>query len=161
LLAFAGKVGNAGRVYAVDVKPRYLNSYDARRLGRLDTVSFVLGAEGGMNLPEACLDLVFARNVFHHLPEPADYFFTIKKYLKPGGKVAIIEHKPKRGFGFVALFKHHTPGETVVQDMEKAGYSLLRSFDFLPDQTFNFFGVNQPIGQSRVRISQKSNPAAK
>jgi predicted methyltransferase len=94
-----------------------------------------------MSLPEAGLDLVFARNVFHHLHEPGDYFRNLKKYLKPGGKVAIIDHKPKRGFGFVALFKHHTPGETVVQEMEKAGYRLMKSFDFLQDQTFNLFGM--------------------
>lgn len=94
-----------------------------------------------MDLPEAGLDLVFARNVFHHLPAPADYFRNVKKYLKPGGKVALIEHKPKRGFTFVALFKHHTPGATLVQEMEKAGYSLAGSFDFLPDQTFTVFYI--------------------
>jgi predicted methyltransferase len=61
------------------------------------------------------------------------------RYLKPEANVAIIDHRPKRGFGFVSLFKHHTPGETVVREMERAGYSLTKSFDFLPDQTFNLF----------------------
>ena len=93
-----------------------------------------------MELPEAGLDLVFSRNVFHHLPEPQSYFAALKKYLKPGGRVAIIEHK-KKGFGFVALFGHHTSRETIVQDMEKAGYSPVEAFDFLPDQTFTVFRV--------------------
>jgi hypothetical protein len=57
------------------------------------------------------------------------------------GRVAIIDHKPKRGFNFIALFKHYTPGETVIQEMTNAGYLLLRSFDFLPDQTFTLFIV--------------------
>jgi predicted methyltransferase len=61
------------------------------------------------------------------------------RYLKPKAKIAIIDHRPKRGFGFISLFKHHTPGETVVREMERAGYSLTKSFDFLPDQTFNLF----------------------
>jgi arsenite methyltransferase len=94
-----------------------------------------------MDLPEAGLNLVFARNVFHHLPAPTDYFSNIKKYLKPGGRVAIIDHKPKRGLNFVALFKHHTPEATVIQEMEMAGYAMKRLFDFLPDQTFTLFIV--------------------
>jgi arsenite methyltransferase len=138
--AFAGKVGKAGRVYAVDVKQKYLE-FIRRKAARegLNNISCVLGASSGIDLPEAGLDLVFARNVFHHLPDQSDYFRTMIQYLKPGAKVAIIDHKPKRGLSFVALFKHHTPGETVVREMERAGYSLTKSFDFLPDQTFNLF----------------------
>jgi ubiquinone/menaquinone biosynthesis C-methylase UbiE len=138
-IAFAGKVGKTGRVYAVDVKPKYLE-FIRRRAARegLDNVSCVLGTSG-LDLPDAGLDLVFARNVFHHLPNPSGYFRAMIKYLKPEAKVAIIDHKPKSGFGFVSLFKHHTPGETVVREMERAGYSLAKSFDFLPDQTFNLF----------------------
>jgi arsenite methyltransferase len=139
-LVFARKVGKSGSVYAVDVKPKYLE-FIRRRAARegLDNITCVLGTGNGIDLPEAGLDLLFARNVFHHLPDPSDYFRTMIKYLKPAAKVAIIDHKPKRGFGFVSLFKHHTPGETVVREMERAGYSLTGSFDFLPDQTFNLF----------------------
>lgn len=140
--ALAEKAGKTGRVYAVDVKSKYLD-FIRRRVARegLDNISTVLGEGGEMDLPLAGLNLLFVRNVFHHLPAPADYFGNIKKYLKPGGRVAIIDHKPKRGFNFIALFKHFTPGESVIQEMAKAGYSLLRSFDFLPDQTFTLFIV--------------------
>jgi arsenite methyltransferase len=140
-LLFAGKVGKAGRVFAVDVKPKYLDFVrrSAERAG-VDTISYVPGGSD-LALPEAGLDLIFARNVYHHLPEPESYFRGLREYLKPGGQVAIIEHKPKRGLGFVALFKHHTAKTTIVQDMEKAGYAVVRSFDFLPDQTFTLFAV--------------------
>ncbi len=137
-LAFARK---AGRVYAVDIKKKYLDfiRHSSEQAG-LDNITFVLAGESEMNLPEADLDLIFARNVFHHLPEPANYFANLKKYLKPGGIVAIIEHK-KKGFGFVALFGHHTSGETIVREMEKAGYFQAGSFDILPDQTFTMFAL--------------------
>ena len=94
-----------------------------------------------MKLPEAGLDLVFIRNTFHHLPEAEKYFRNLRKSLKPGAKVAVIEHKPKGGFSFVAILKHHTPVEIILKDMEKAGYFLAQSFDFLPEQTFNLFRV--------------------
>ncbi len=140
-LAFARKAGKSGRVYAVDVKKKYLDFIrrQAEKEG-LGNIVFVLAGKGGIDLPEAGLDLVLARNVFHHLPEPENYFAGLKRHLKRGGKVAIVEHK-KKGFGFVSLFGHHTSRETIVRDMEKAGYSRVESFDFLPDQTFTLFAV--------------------
>lgn len=140
-LAFAARAGKTGRVYAVDVKKKYLDfiKRQAEQAG-LGNITFILAGEGKMDLPKAGLDLVFARNVFHHLPEPGNFFAKLKRYLKPGGKVAIIEHK-KKGFGFVSLFGHHTSRETIVRDMETAGYSKAKSFDFLPDQTFTLFEV--------------------
>jgi len=95
----------------------------------------------GMDLPESALDLIFARNVFHHLSEPGKYIRNLKRFLKPSGKVAIIDHKPKGGFSFVSLFRHHTPEEVILQEMENAGYYLVESFDFLSEQTFSLLGV--------------------
>ncbi len=141
-LKFARKVGEAGKVYAVDTRTKYLDFVrrQAEREG-LDNIIFVPAAGDEINLPQAALDLVFARNVFHHLTEPAKYFHNLKRFLKPGGKVAIIDHKPKAGFSFVSLFRHHTPEEFILQEMENAGYFLVESFDFLSEQTFNLFGV--------------------
>jgi len=140
-LAFAVRSGKTGHIYAVDVKKKYLNFIKRQaEQADLDNITFILAAEGKINLPEAGLDLAFARNVFHHLPEPGNFFVKLKKHLKPGGKVAIIEHK-KKGFGFASLFGHHTTLETIVREMGKAGYVTVASFDFLPDQTFTLFSV--------------------
>ncbi len=140
-LAFARKAGKTGHVYAVDIKRKYLNfiRHLSEQAG-LDNIIFVVAGKDEINLSEANLDLIFARNVFHHLPEPSSYFANLKKYLKPGGKVAIIEHK-KKGFGFVALFGHYTSQDAVVREMEEAGYFPAGSYDILPDQTFILFAV--------------------
>jgi ubiquinone/menaquinone biosynthesis C-methylase UbiE len=141
-LQFARRVGKTGRVYAVDARAEYLEFVrrEAEKAG-LDNVAFVLAKKGDMALPEGSLDLVFLRNVFHHLPEPGKYFGDLKRSLKPKGKVAIIEHKKKAGFSFVALFKHYTPSEDIVTRLEDAGYFPVESFDFLPEQTFNMFAL--------------------
>jgi len=138
-LAFAARSGKTGHVYAADVKKKFLDfiRHQAEQAS-LDNITFILAAEGKIDLPESVLDLIFARNVFHHLPEPRNYFAKLKRHLKPGGKVVIIEHK-KKGFGFVSLFGHHTTAEVIVREMEKAGYITEKSFDFLPDQTFTLF----------------------
>jgi len=140
-LAFSRKAGKTGRVYAVDIKKKYLDfiRHQSKRAG-LDNIVFTLSAVDDLNLPVSGVDLVFARNVFHHLPDPANYFANLKKYVKPDGRVAIIEPK-KKGFGFVALFGHHTSQESIVRTMEKAGYFTEEIFEFLPDQTFTLFSV--------------------
>ncbi|MBW1959370.1 MAG: class I SAM-dependent methyltransferase [Deltaproteobacteria bacterium] len=141
-LKFAKKVGETGKVYAVDTQAKYLDyiRHEAEREG-VDNIIFVLTTEDGMDLPESDIDLIFARNVFHHLSEPGKYFRNLKRFLKPSGKVAIIDHKPKGGFSFVSLFRHHTPEEVILQEMENAGYYLVESFDFLSEQTFSLLGV--------------------
>ncbi|MEW6186435.1 MAG: class I SAM-dependent methyltransferase [Thermodesulfobacteriota bacterium] len=141
-LAFAGKVGEKGKVYAIDRQPKYLGFIG--RLAekeRLVNIVLVNAKEMEQKLPSAGLDLIFARNVFHHLPQPAAYFQKLKTFLKPEGRVVIIEHRPQKGMGFVALFKHHTSHQTIEQEMDQAGYRLLESMNFLPDQTFNVFGL--------------------
>ena len=139
-LEFARRVGENGKVYAVDNKPQYLD-FVKRQSGKigLNNIEFITGGSGAANLPTSSLDLIFARNVFHHLPEPTRYFRDLKKTLKPGGRVAIIDHTPKKRLTFVNLFKHFTPVEEILETMESAGYRLSESFDFLPAQAFMVF----------------------
>ncbi|MDT8272456.1 MAG: class I SAM-dependent methyltransferase [Desulfomonilia bacterium] len=141
-LRFARSVGKTGNVYALDTQSKYLDfiRHQAEREGA-ENITFVLVSEDEVALPEVSLDLIFARNMFHHLSEPGHHFSRLKRFLKPGGKVAIIDHRPKGGLSFVSLFRHHTPEKFIVQEMEKAGYYLVESFDFLPDQTFTIFSV--------------------
>lgn len=141
-LEFAKKVGRMGRVYAVATQAKNLDfiRHQSEQKG-LDNIAFVLATGDEMNLPEAGLDLAFVRNAFHHVPEPAKYFRNLKGFLKPSGKVAVIEHKPKGGLSFVSMFKHYTPVEVILREMKNAGYLLVQSFDFLPEQTFNLFGT--------------------
>jgi arsenite methyltransferase len=143
-LAFARRTGKNGAVYAIDTQPKYLDFIrrQSEKEG-LNNIVLVRATEMQSNLPQSGLDLIFARNVFHHLPEPASYFQSLMGFLKPAGRVVIIEHRPKKGFGFVALFKHHTPVHTIIQAMERAGYRFLSSADFLPNQTFHVFGLKQ------------------
>ena len=139
-LEFAKRVGKTGRVYAVDIEQDYLDFISRRsKKERLSNILLVHVKGDELKLPEADLDLAFARDVFHHLPEPEKYFRTLRKFLKPTGKVAIIELKRTSRFSFVSIFKHYTPPETIGREMKKVGYSLNSSFDFLPERSFSLF----------------------
>lgn len=139
---FAEKTGPKGTVYAVDVDDAmlYRVSLLAREKGFINVETVTAGADNP-NLPLRSVDLVFVRNVYHHLPEREKYFANVRAVLKPGGRVAIVEYQKKQGFTFTGFFGHQTPEEEVVSLMERAGYARKERFDFLARQSFNTFTV--------------------
>ncbi|MCD6511163.1 MAG: methyltransferase domain-containing protein [Thaumarchaeota archaeon] len=140
-LRFAEMVGE-GRVYAVDTNPEFLEYVKniAREKG-LDNVIPILASGDELDLPEKGLDLIFMRNVTHHIPNRVEYFKNLKRFLKPDGRIAIIEYKKGKIFTFRGLFGHHVPKETIIREMEESGYSLEKEFDFLPEQHFTIYVV--------------------
>ena len=142
-LRFANVVGREGRVFAVDTDPSFLELIMSKAKEKgLDGVETVLATEDELRLPKRSLDLVFMRNVTHHLPNRVDYFGKLRDMLKPDGRVAIIEYRCGGGFSFHKMFGHFVPKEIIVAEMHKAGYQLKENFDFLPEQSFTIFSIN-------------------
>ena len=137
---FSKKVGEDGKVYAVDIKPEYLDyiDYESEKKGLYNIVT-VLATENKISLPKKRIDLIFLRNVIHHLPEPSEYFKKIVKFLKSDGKIVIIEHKKSNSLNFTNIFGHHTPENVIIDTLDKCGYSVSQKFDFLPRQSFIIF----------------------
>ncbi|MEO0074943.1 MAG: methyltransferase domain-containing protein [candidate division WOR-3 bacterium] len=139
---FAQKVTETGKVYALDTESSYVeyikNQIQARGLKNVEAV---LVKNDDIGLTEHSIDLMFLRNVYHHLPEPIKYFARLKKYLKPHGRIAIIEYNKPRPF-FFRLFhrgRHHTPEAEIVNTLIRCGFVISNRFDFLADQSFVIF----------------------
>ncbi len=136
-LAFAQRIGDRGKVFAVDNNPKHLEFVRQQaEMAGLRNIEMIALESHEVPLPEASLDLIFARSVFHHLDDPEGFFRCIRNTLKPEGKVAIIDYLPGGGFSFVRICKHFTPVEKIRQVMVSAGYRLVDSFDFLDGQSF-------------------------
>jgi arsenite methyltransferase len=140
-LRFAEIVESEGHVFAVDVNQEFLefikNSAKEKGLRNVETV---LALKDAAPLPENSLNLIFIRNVCHHLPDRPEYFKKLKAALKPEGRIAIVEYRGG-GFSFHGLFGHYVPKETIIKEMEQAGYQLEKDLDFLPEQSFTVFHV--------------------
>ncbi|MEL7670264.1 class I SAM-dependent methyltransferase [Methanobacterium sp.] len=135
---FSKKVGKKGRVYAIDINQKSLAFIDDKsKKEMINNIKAVLTSEKGFLLPET-VDMLFLRNVFHHLPEPVEYFKNIKQFLKKDGKVVIMDYKQGQS-SFVGIFGHYTPEKTVIDTMKKAGFDVSKKFDFLPKQSFIIF----------------------
>lgn len=133
----AEAVGPGGKVFAVDVDSA-MNDYvreEAAKRG-LAHVAVVLAAPADPKLPEP-VDLIFTSNTYHHLENRPQYFFDAMRYLRKGGRVAIVEYKP--GGFFQWLFPHATEAGTIKTEMQQAGYKLAREHDFLERQHFMIF----------------------
>jgi arsenite methyltransferase len=133
----AQAVGPNGKVYAVDVD-QGLNrdlSQRAQREG-FKNIEVILAQPADPLLPESGVDLIFTSNTYHHIHERARYFANVKKYLRPGGRIAIIDFNQE---GWLQSLGHYTPSDVIKKDMSAAGYRLEREFDFLPKQNFLIF----------------------
>ena len=130
----AGRVGPQGQVYAVDTDSD-MSSMIADTAARDDVRNVVVveAAPDDPMLPEP-VDLVLMVNAFHHLPERATYLTTLSRYLRPDGRIAIIETLP-RWF----TFGHATMPAAIAAAMSGAGYTLAARHDFLSPQSFQIF----------------------
>ncbi len=132
----ARAVGPSGRVYAVDVDAE-MNEFLEERLAEegLDNVEVVLGELDDPLLPDGGIDLVFTSNTYHHIQERSAYFRRVQADLAPGGRVAVIDFDGREGL-FVKLVGAFTDKQTLLREMDEAGYRVSRDHGFLERQSF-------------------------
>ena len=133
----ADAVGPDGRVYAVDVDADMNQRLDsiARERGT-SNVSVVLADFGDPKIPEL-VDLIFTSNTYHHIEGRVAYFESAARYLRPSGRIAILEYR-REGF-FHRIIGHATESNIIRSELEQAGYTLAAEHDFIEQQHFLIF----------------------
>jgi ubiquinone/menaquinone biosynthesis C-methylase UbiE len=87
-------VGASGRVYANDIQRGMLDLLRARlERERLTNVTLVLGDPADPKLPAGAIDMVLMVDVYHELSDPQTMLAHLRKALKPGGRLVLIEYK--------------------------------------------------------------------
>jgi len=91
-------VSPSGTVYAVDVDQGLLDAIQKRATeARLPNVKTVLGQFTDPALPTRSVDLAFIYDVLHHIEDRATYMKNLARYLKPTGRIAVIDYLPGEG----------------------------------------------------------------
>ena len=131
-----------GRVYGVDTEPDMVKYLDerAKREGLGNLVS-VAGRPGDAALP-AKVDLVLMVDVYHHLSDRESYFSKLRGSLKTGARVAIIDFRLDAPSG--PPKKERIAPAQVKAELAKAGYSIAKEHEFLPNQFFLVFEAAKP-----------------
>jgi ubiquinone/menaquinone biosynthesis C-methylase UbiE len=136
---FSKYLDPSGYVYATDVQDVMIEKLQQRVAQRgLINVEVIRGEFDDPMLPDACCDLVFFSSVYKEINGRTDYMKKIKKALKPGGRVAIIEFRPDNLTAGPPLDMRLYP-EQVIQELSPAGFTLVKSYDFLPKEYFLIF----------------------
>lgn len=138
-LRFAHHVGPSGRIYAVDISPdmiRHLNRR-IRDLGVSNVVTVLADPNDPLLLPGS-LDRVFICDTWHHIEKQAEYLALLKKLLKPGGQVVMIDFQ-KRELPVGPPVAMKITREDLVRQMDDNGFRLVQEHTFLPYQYFLAF----------------------
>ncbi len=131
-------LGPGGRVYATDIRAEQLAEIRAAVAeGALSNVVVLEGAEASTNLPSACCDAIFLRDVYHHLTRPHEFNASLLAALKPGGRLAVIDFPPDPGSPIPAGVPsdrggHGIPTSIVVAEVTRAGFRHLRTMPRWP-----------------------------
>ena len=88
----------SGRVFATEITEHALRqTREYVKTEGLTNVTVLEGAEAATNLPAACCDAIFLRNVYHHITAVDAFNKSLVASLKPGGRLAIIDFQARSG----------------------------------------------------------------
>lgn len=133
-----GKWIGSGRVFATDITERALRiTREYAKKEGLTNVTVIEGGAATTNLPDACCDAAFLRNVYHHITEIAPFNKSLHASLKPGGRLAIIDFVARQGSELPDGVPpnrggHGIPSDVVIEEMKAAGFTHVRTIDDWP-----------------------------
>jgi precorrin-6B methylase 2 len=140
-IPFARAVAPSGKALAVDIWPDLLEYISAKAgAERVVNLQTVLAKRDDPNLQKKQVDVAFFHDVFHNMNDRQAYLRVLKPYLKPGGRIAIIEQE----FNDPIAKKWDKPEDRITREqvkgwMTNAGFRLSAEFDI-------FEGANNPKG---------------
>lgn len=130
----ARKVGPEGVVFATDIQPRMLEllrDYAAQH--GLTNIRPVLSEPQDAALPHNQVDLALLVDVYHEFSHPREMLRSIRRALKPGGRLVLIEYR-KEDPSVPILEDHRMSVKTVRAELEPEGFVLDKLYSRLPRQ---------------------------
>lgn len=127
-MLFAERVGPAGRVYAVDISPSFIDAIAVRAnaLG-LGNVVPIVNSQQTVELPPDSVDLVFIADTYHHFEYPQLMLDSIRAALRPTGRLALIDFRRMPGLSSSWVMGHVRAGRAqVIDELEAAGFQLVK-----------------------------------
>jgi SAM-dependent methyltransferase len=140
-IPFAKAVAPSGKALAVDIWPELLEYIGGKaRQENVSNLQTILARLDDPNLPKNQVDVAFFHDVFHNANDRQAYVNVLASYLKPSGRIAIIEQE----FDDPIAKKWDRPEDRITRDqleawMANAGFHLTAEFDI-------FEGANNPKG---------------
>jgi len=132
-------VGANGRVMAEDIQDDFLAKARAKaESDKLGNVSFIKGSETDPMLPAGGVDVALALDSYHHYDYPDKMLAGIRKGLKPGGKLVIVEYyKRKTAMPNGRALEHiRLDAPDVIKEIESSGFHLESQREHIKDSQY-------------------------
>jgi len=137
--ALAGAVGPKGTVYAVDIDQKLLDAINKKAAdARVPNVKTVLGKFTDPALPASNVDLAFINDVLHHIEDRGAYLKNLGRYLKPSGRIAVIDFHPEQG-GHRNQPELQVSKEAAATLMAAAGFKPVEEIPLFTDKYFAIY----------------------
>lgn len=133
----AKRAGNKGKVFAVEISEdaiKYIN--ERKQKENLPNVETVLGAQDDPKLPKSSVDSVLILKTYHEISQPVKVMKNLLPALRENALVGIID---RNGEGN----DHGIKKETIVEEMNRAGFMLKEEHDFVKADGMDYFLVFQ------------------
>jgi predicted methyltransferase len=136
---FSHFVGEKGKVYAVDVSPDMILHINRRiRELKVTNVISILSDPDDPLLADRSVNRFFFSDSWHHIENQTKYLSLVKRMLKPGGEVVMVDfHKKETPVG--PPLEMRIARDDLIKQMEKNGFRLAKEHIFLPYQYFLVF----------------------
>jgi ubiquinone/menaquinone biosynthesis C-methylase UbiE len=133
-------VGEGGTVFAVDTEPNLIVHLRERaEREQAPNVVPILASADNPRLPAGMVDLVLIVDTVHHIDDRVDYVRRLRRVLKSGGRVVVIDFKKDADIPVGPPAAHRLARSQVVEEFQSAGYQLIASPQVLPYQYLLIF----------------------
>ena len=135
---FAREVGLDGKVYAVDIAPKFIRHIE-KTCKEVDiaNVAGVVCSADSVKLPSQSVDRVFICDTYHHFEFPLRTMSSIHQALRPGGQVILIDFHRIEGKSSVWVLFHVRAGQGVfVKEVTTAGFKMVGEEKILKENYF-------------------------
>ncbi|HEY3309028.1 MAG TPA: methyltransferase domain-containing protein [Desulfuromonadaceae bacterium] len=139
-MLFAEKVGQSGKVYAVDVDENMVRYVEQRAKKEvLNNIKSILSTPTDPFLPKLSFDLIFICDTYLFFENRGQYLLKLLDSLKNGGRLAIVSFNRKAEIPGAPPPHKMISREKTIQEAEKAGFVMEAEYFFLPYQDFLVF----------------------
>ena len=132
-------VGPGGKVYANDIQAAMLRIIrDKAAAEQLSNIEIVQGSEMDTRLPENAIDLALLVDVYHELWHPQEILRSLRRSLKPGGQLVLVEYR-KEDPRIPIAPTHRMSIADARTEVEAEGFAFDRVIEDLPRQHIIIF----------------------
>lgn len=133
----AKRAGNNGKVFAVEISEDAIKHINERkRKENIPNIETVLSAEDDPKLPKNSVDSALILKTYHEISQPVKVMKNLLPALRKNALVGIID---RNGEGN----DHGIKKETVIEEMNRAGFTLKDEYDFVKADGMDYFLVFQ------------------